>query len=101
MKIKYDIPRAHEDYAIRFSLVHMCSIMLSSIIPTKLSHAHRLVAHSRLTNKTDIDVWTLTCGIPYEELCCSVLKSTDPEISKHCVPYIALISVELPCQYSW
>ncbi|CAF1248250.1 unnamed protein product [Adineta ricciae] len=56
-----------------------------------LNEAHRLVARSRLVNQTDVNSELPTCGIPYDELCCSVLQSTDPEIFKHCVPHVFLL----------
>ncbi|CAF1472176.1 unnamed protein product [Adineta ricciae] len=51
-----------------------------------IGKTHRLVARSRLANQTDVNSELPTCGIPYDELCCSVLQSTDPEILKYCVP---------------
>ena len=70
----------------------MCSIMLSYAVLIRIDHTHRLVARLRLTNQTGANAAEFPmCGIPYEELCCSVLQSTDPEILEHCVPYILLI----------
>ncbi|CAF1594847.1 unnamed protein product [Adineta ricciae] len=86
MKIKYDVPHAHEEYAIVFSLVHIWSIVLFYAVPLHLFNAHQLVARSRLTNQTDFNAEVPICTIPFDELCCSVLQSTDPKILKHCVP---------------
>ena len=91
MKIKYDVLSVNEDYAIASFLVYVLAYMLFVSALVQLDHAHQLVAHSRMTNQTDFNVRIPICGIPYDELCCSVLKSTDPEISKHCVPDILLI----------
>ncbi|CAF1472227.1 unnamed protein product [Adineta ricciae] len=84
MKIKYDIPRAHEDYAMVFCLVLMVATGMFHSLQLRLNNVHRSVARSRLSNQTNDIPEIPVCGIPYDELRCSVLQSTDPEILKHC-----------------
>ena len=84
MKIKYDVPFAHEEYALVFCALLMIATGMSHLLLVRLDYVHRWVARSRLINQTDDITEIPVCGIPYDELRCSVLQSTDPEILKQC-----------------
>ena len=94
VQIKYGISPKDAVFVEILAPILFLTIAYLRLMDGHLTTAHVLVFRSRLANSTSSDtVRPHECGIPYDDLRCSVLQTTDEEISKACISdYFLLFS---------